>query len=137
MQDHLFFTHEQYNAMVADTVQELIRLGKMKGAEYAGDHNRLDNFVRAAERLQLQPEQVWAVYAGKHWDAITQYVQDMQTGKQRPRSESILGRMDDMMVYLLLGKAMLYARGMIEDTPAAGYDKGTAETYDGAKKPSY
>ncbi len=82
----------------------------MKGAEYAGDENRLENFVRNAIALGLEPEQVWAVYAGKHWDAIVQYIKDMQTGKERTRSESIEGRMDDMIVYLLLGKAMYRAR---------------------------
>jgi hypothetical protein len=56
-------------------------------------------------------EQVWAVYAAKHWDAINQYVKDMAKGVVRQRMESISGRADDLIVYLILFKAMVEEAG--------------------------
>jgi hypothetical protein len=56
-------------------------------------------------------ETVWAVYAGKHWDAIQQFIKDQRNGKERERLEPIEGRVDDLLVYLLLFKAMLQERG--------------------------
>lgn len=110
MTKYLEYQHDQYDKLVQDTVAEITRLGKEKGAEYAGDHNRLMNFVRNAINLELEPEQVWAVYAGKHWDAIIQYINDVAARKERKRTESMLGRFDDLIVYALLGKAMYIAR---------------------------
>lgn len=104
------FTHEEYNAIFAETVQKITQLGKLKGSEYAGDVDRLANFRRNAENLNLNMEQVWAVYAAKHWDAVMQYVQDTATGKNRERMESIDGRLDDLIVYCILAKCMVSER---------------------------
>lgn len=108
-------THRAYDSLVADTVDNVITLGINKGGEYAGDNNRLENFVRNAQSLNLEPEQVWAVYAGKHWDAIIQYVNDTASGKSRTRSEPITGRVDDLIVYLLLVKSMMIARTCVDN----------------------
>ena len=101
------YTNHQYDALLGETVDKIKGLSKSKGGEYAGDKDRLANFTRNATALGLRSEQVWAVYAGKHWDAIQQYVQDMATGKSRYRSEPIEGRADDLIVYLILFKAIL------------------------------
>lgn len=107
----LYYSIEEYDRMVAETVQEIIKLGKLKGAEYAGDLNRLDNFVRGAKDSDiLLPERVWKVYAGKHWDALSQYIRDLENGVTRVRMESLDGRVDDIIVYLLLFKGMIRAR---------------------------
>lgn len=104
------YSHERYGNLVAETVQQIQRLSTVKGGEYAGDEDRLANFRRNAAALDLLPEQVWAVYAAKHWDAIIQYVKDTATGKQRERAESISGRLDDLIVYAILMKAMVDER---------------------------
>lgn len=98
---------ERYNRLVEDTFAEIIKLGKLKGGEYAGDFDRLANFRRNGEKLGLPMEVVWAVYVNKHLDAIIQYVQDRLHNKDRKRLESLAGRVDDAIVYLLLFKAML------------------------------
>lgn len=108
-------SHPAYDALVASTVDQIITLGIQKGGEYSGDRNRVENFVRNAINLQLEPEQVWAVYAGKHWDAIIQYVNDLASGKSRPRTESITGRIDDLIVYALLMKSMMVARTCVDN----------------------
>lgn len=104
------FPHSRYNSLVSETWDEVISLGIKKGGEYAGDEDRLANFRRNAERLGLNMETVWGVYAGKHWDAISQYIKDLNQGITRERLESISGRADDLIVYLLLFKAMVEER---------------------------
>ena len=99
-----------YDKLLVQTWETITELGKKKGAEYAGDQDRLENFRRNGERLNLPMEVVWAVYAAKHWDAITQYIADLRAGKSRERMESLAGRCDDLIVYLILFKAMLQER---------------------------
>lgn len=108
------FSHRDYDDLMEDTFEEMRKLGALKGGEYAGDVDRLANFRRNGEDCELPMETIWRVYAGKHWDAITQYVKDLQQNKTRERLESISGRVDDMLVYLILFKCMIAER---ERTP--------------------
>jgi hypothetical protein len=89
-------------------MQEVIELNSLKGGEYAGDHDALANFRRNAEDCGLSMETVWRVYAGKHWDAVTQYIKDLNTGVERKRLEKIEGRVDDLITYLILFKGILH-----------------------------
>ena len=71
---------------------------KTKGADYTRHSaDRLSNFKRNAEAIGVSPLVVWAVYAGKHWDAIMAFI---KTGKTE--SESLIGRFDDLINYLYL-----------------------------------
>ena len=101
---------EEYNRIVDETWNKVHQLSHLKGGEYAGDKDRLANFRRNAEALGLSMETVWAVYAAKHWDAIMQFVKDVATRTNRVRAEPIEGRIDDLIVYLLLFKAILAER---------------------------
>ena len=109
----MLFTNEQWQTLLTETVAAITALAKNKGAEYSGDFDRLANFRRNGVNLGLSMEQVWAVYAGKHWDSIMQFVKDLGTGKDRMRTEPLGGRADDLIVYLLLFKAMLQERGQL------------------------
>lgn len=104
------FPQERWERVLNSTVQQIQHLAKVKGGEYAGDDDRLANFRRNARALALPMETVWGVYAAKHWDALTQYISDIQSGKDRPRSEPIAGRVDDLLVYLILFKAIIDER---------------------------
>lgn len=104
------YSHERYAKLVDDTIVALKELSELKGGEYAGDVDRLANFRRNADNLDMVMEQVWAVYAAKHWDAVMQYVRDTAAGTARPRLEPISGRLDDLIVYCLLMKAMIDER---------------------------
>ena len=101
------FSHTQWDALLARSVDSIRALAETKGSEYAHGDDRLDNFRRAGAELGLPMEIVWRIYAGKHWDAITTYIRDIQNGTLRMRSEPIEGRIDDLIVYLLLLKAMV------------------------------
>lgn len=104
------FPHARYDALVEETVANLKKLGQLKGGEYAGDTDRLANFRRNAEPLGLPMEAVWHTYAMKHVDAVTQYIRDLIEGKTRERMEPLSGRLDDIIVYCILFKAMLLER---------------------------
>lgn len=105
------YSHERYANIIEAVFDDCRALGVNKGGEYAGDDDRLDNFRRNGDRLGLPMETVWAVYAGKHWDAIQQFIKDRQLGKERLRTEPMAGRAKDLIVYLLLFIAMLDERG--------------------------
>lgn len=117
------YSHERYAKLIEETLFKVIELGKLKGGEYAGDDDRLANFRRNGTALGLPMETVWAVYYNKHHDAVMQYIKDLQHGKERVRLETIEGRVNDLIVYLLLFKAMveeresasLFAKAQAED----------------------
>lgn len=94
-----------YNDMVGREQQSLFELNARKGADYAGDDDVCANFKHHAELLGLTPEQIWAVYAGKHWDAIVTYCREGQV-----ESEPIDGRIRDVIVYCFLLLAMVRDR---------------------------
>lgn len=104
------YTHAQYDKLVKATVEQIYKLSKLKGGEYAGDHDRLANFRRNALEAELPMETIWRVYTAKHWDAIMQYEKDIRQGKTRQRAEGIAGRLDDLIVYAILFKAMVEER---------------------------
>lgn len=104
-------SREQFQDIAHKTMKELQHLSETKGREYTrGGADALDNFRRHGERYGVPSELVWAIYAGKHWDAIETYVRDVTEGTSRQRSEPIEGRINDMILYLLLFKGILEAR---------------------------
>lgn len=104
------YSHSRWDALLDAAVAQIKSLSSLKGGEYAGDSDRLANFRRNAAALGLPMETVWAVYSAKHWDAVMQYIKDLNEGKTRERLEPISGRVDDLLVYLLLFKAILEER---------------------------
>lgn len=121
------FSQEQWTFLLNQSIKQIHSLATLKGGEYAGDSDRLANFRRNGEALGLPMETVWAVYAAKHWDAVMQFIKDWHTGKERKRLEPIEGRVDDLLVYLLLFKAMLQERNP-QPHPLAG-DPIEAQTF--------
>lgn len=111
------FSHDEYARLVEQTIEQIEKLSKLKGGEYAGDVDRLANFRRNGLQMRLPMEVIWAIYYNKHHDAVMQYIRDLQEGKTRQRLEGISGRLDDMIVYCILMKAMIAEReGRIDKT---------------------
>lgn len=73
--------------------------------EYSGDDNIFLNFNRIAQRLDLTPERVLAVFAMKHVDGITSWMNGVT--QQR---DDILGRIQDLRIYLGILALMVMAR---------------------------
>lgn len=115
-----------YDNMIEKTFDDVRMLGKLKGHEYAGTADRLANFKRNAEACGITMEQCWRVYAGKHWDAISQYVKDDAAGTPDVvRLEPLRGRVHDLIVYLLLFECMLVERERDRNMPPLGKRPGT------------
>lgn len=94
---------ETFTNLVQKMREEQDELLRQKGADYTRhDPDRLANFKRLAKDLAIPPLTVWAVYAGKHWDAIMAYI---KSGKAE--SEDIRTRLIDLQNYLYLGQAIL------------------------------
>jgi len=96
--------------LMESTFSTIHALSAVKGGEYAPGDDRLSNFKEASRRLGGIPEQVLLVYLDKHYASLCNFVKDLAAHKDRPRSEAIDGRVDDMIVYLLLFKALLSER---------------------------
>jgi hypothetical protein len=104
------FSHERFATLIDETVVTVKKLGHLKGGEYSGDVDRLENFRRNGEALGLPMEAIWHTYTAKHWDAVTQHIKDIVHGKERERLEPLSGRLDDIILYCILFKAMLIER---------------------------
>lgn len=104
------FPPERYNQIVDEVFAQVTKLGKLKGDEYAAGADRLANFRKGAANLDLPMEVIWQVYTQKHWDAVSQYVQDVKNNVKRERMESPSGRVLDIIVYLLLMLCMMEER---------------------------
>jgi hypothetical protein len=71
--------------------------------EYAHDNSdALANFRKAGKEIGLPKEKVFYIFANKHWQGI---IADINGNKGQ--RESVHGRIRDMLVYLLLFKAMV------------------------------
>lgn len=98
---------EQLNQVVESTLVTIRELLVVKGGEYAGSEDRLANFKRGAALTGCTPLQCLFIYMSKHYDAVATYVRDDAAGTHRPRSEPIEGRLDDLINYAMLAKAIL------------------------------
>ncbi len=98
---------KEFDAVVTSTIESIRKLLTVKGGEYAGSDDRLANFKRGASATGVNPLTVLHVYMNKHYDSFTTYVRDQQTGKSRELSEPMEGRLDDIINYCILAKAIL------------------------------
>lgn len=79
-----------------------------KGADYASPEDSLANFKRNAKRLGLTKYQVWAVYFGKHIDAIFNAIKKAPASAvEGTASEPLRGRIVDAMTYLAILEALM------------------------------
>lgn len=98
---------QDFELVVKATMESIHKLLAVKGGEYAGSADRLANFKRGASRVGLTPKQVLWIYAAKHIDSIETYVRNDASGKDYVLSEPIEGRLDDLINYCLLLKALV------------------------------
>lgn len=84
--------------------------------EYAHDDaNALSNFERSAQEIQIPREKSWYIYAKKHWDGITAWING-----HRSQREDVRGRIKDMIVYLVLLWAMVDDNEAVKASGGAG-----------------
>jgi hypothetical protein len=102
----------EFEALFDSTVEACRGLLITKGREYAGTDDRLANFKRGASLTGCTPLQVLFIYLSKHYDAVATFVRDEaafdSAGSARPQtSEPIEGRLDDLINYAILAKALI------------------------------
>jgi hypothetical protein len=98
---------QEFDKLVQETFGVAHNLLIVKGGEYAGSSDRLANFKRGAQLTGATPLQVAFVYASKHYDSISTYVKKDAAGLKQVLSEPIEGRLDDLINYCLLMKAII------------------------------
>lgn len=97
--------------IIEHTINHVRELFAAKNAEYAGGADILGNFRRQAGSLHVPMSTVWMILAGKHIDAIQEYVKDCKGDVLRPRTQTVGERVDDLIVYALLLKVILDEEG--------------------------
>lgn len=101
--------YDEMKDVMEDVIEEIRALREAGHKEYAGGKaSAFGNFDRLAGELGIQPEEVLWVYAMKHKDGITSWIRG-----HKSQRESVKGRINDLIVYLIL------LRGMVERREAA------------------
>lgn len=80
-----------------DLIAKSVDLLKAKNKDYSTDGDPLAGFKKIASDLGITPFQVWAVFASKHWQALTNFAKS-----NKAESEPIEGRIMDMINYSVL-----------------------------------
>jgi hypothetical protein len=102
-------------SLIKETHDSLFAISNSKGEEYASnDTDRLANFKRLAQELDIDARAVLLVYLTKHLDSIQTYCKDVNGGNPRNLSEPIEGRIDDAILYLILLKGLIRDAGAAE-----------------------
>lgn len=90
------------NLMIAH-YNELHALREAGQKEYAHDEsNAFRNFEDIAEKLKIPREKVLWTYLQKHLDGVIAYING-----HKSQREDVLGRIDDIEVYLILLRGMI------------------------------
>lgn len=93
---------DQFTASMDATYAQIRSINETKGRDYASEQDALDNFKRHGASLGLRSEQIWAVYASKHWDAVLTFCR-----LGNVHSEPIEGRLHDVILYCFLLLALI------------------------------
>lgn len=111
----------EFDVVVQETIANIQKLLAVKGGEYAGSADRLANFKRGANLTGCTPLQVLFIYMSKHYDSVSTYIRKDASGLNQVLSEPIEGRLDDIINYCLLAKAIIKeTRDANETTVDAG-----------------
>lgn len=116
------------NIIINQTMLTLLNISKSKGQEYSrGEDDANSNFVRLAKELGMTPETILWVYAAKHIDSVVCFIKDTEKGNKRQLSEPIEGRIDDIIMYMMLLKGLIFDRqnGEFDGIPSHGTARNT------------
>lgn len=109
--------NEDFTILVNGTIAATGSLLVSKGAEYAGTADRLSNFKRGANLTGATPLQVAFIYASKHYDSLSTFIRKDASGEPQALSEPIAGRLDDLINYCILMKAIIQENSTPQPQP--------------------
>lgn len=96
-------TRDKVAKVMEKVVSEIAALREAGQKEYAGgEENAFGNFERIANEIKIDRKKVLWTYAMKHKDGIASFL----NGHTSQR-ESVEGRINDLIVYLILLRAMI------------------------------
>jgi hypothetical protein len=95
------------------TFDNIDRLLNTKGEEYSSDVNRFENFLEAANMDSTTPERALWNFMLKHVVSLKKFVFELVTPKRRSQAKWT-EKIDDIITYLILLKAMIRRRTQIE-----------------------
>ena len=112
----------EFDKVFQEAIAQANNLLATKGVEYTGPQtqDRLANFKRGATLTGCTPLQVAFVYASKHYDAISTFVQNDAKGTKQFLSEPIEGRLHDLMNYCILMLAIVQEAAVTHIQPSPG-----------------
>lgn len=85
-----------YKNLIQELTEHRRGISDVKSVDYTRQNpDKLHNFKSVAESAGLRPEQVWLVYAQKHFDAICTYIKS----NGQSESEPIKERISDLLNY--------------------------------------
>lgn len=102
---------EQLNSYITYRITNILDILKAKGEIYTKD-NRFENFNKASDILQQEPEQILIEFMTKHLVWLLDYVKNlmpMSTPTEK-EEEEIDEKIGDIINYLLILNAMLHER---------------------------
>jgi hypothetical protein len=111
---------QEFDGVVRQTIASIEKLLRVKGGEYAGSTDRLANFKRGASRTGAHPYQVLWIYLSKHLDSVETFIRKTVCEVPQELSEPIEGRLDDIINYCLLMKALVQETQGADKTSITG-----------------
>lgn len=97
-----------FDALMEKVFEKVRDMAKVKGGEYSEEEkDRLSNFKEEAAGLGVHPLVVWNIYVSKHNTLLKKFARAVQEGKELNLSEPIEGRFLDVIVYSILGLALV------------------------------
>jgi len=106
----------------AHTYADIDKLLDTKGSEYSSKTNRFENFLDAGRSENMQPERALWYMMLKHYISIHKFVMELVTPQRRSLAKWD-EKINDMITYLILLKAMIRRRTHIEQVVDAGQNK--------------
>ena len=99
-------THNDFDLFLADTFNTIQNILSSKSADYSGDGDKLFNFKQAARLDGITPVEALRGMHLKHRCSISQGLDELSTGKVRPK-EWWDEKLFDTINYYILLKALL------------------------------
>jgi hypothetical protein len=96
-------TDDELLEFLERTMRSIIALRRTKSLDYSDPHDAFSGLRRVAQDMEMSEEKTLLTFMAKHWDTIRQYV----IRSDGRHSEEIEGRINDMILYLILLKAVL------------------------------
>ncbi len=114
---------DDFKKYSADFMRDQKTLLHHKGDAYAHGENQFQNFMENDD-IGVGPEQTWAIFMRKHFNAILHYVHTGDSG-----GESIRSRCMDLANFCVIGAAMMEEfeenRKRVHSEPKEDFASGT------------